>query len=59
MATPYFSTTNDLGLLPPGMRSDAELANVAALVEPDVISYYTQDPAYFLYTNQLGLQGFF
>ena len=57
MAT-YFSTAADLGLLPPGMRTDAELANVAALAEADVIQHFTQDPPYFLYTEQLGLQGF-
>lgn len=34
------------------------MANVAALCEADVIGYFTADPPYFLYTNQLGLQGF-
>jgi len=50
MATTYFdpASAGDRNLLPPGMRSDAELANVAALSEVDVIGYYTQDPAYFL-----------
>lgn len=57
--TTYFSTTNDLALLPPGMRADGELANVAALAEADVIGYFVSDPPYWLYTNQLGLQGFF
>lgn len=59
--TTYFdpNNTGDKNLLPPGMRSDSELANVASLAEADVIGYYTQEPAYFLYTNQLGLQGFF
>jgi len=56
--TTYFDPTSaaDKLLLPPSMRSDAELSNVAALAEADVIGYYTQDPSYFLYTNQLGLQ---
>ena len=57
MAT-YFVVATDTALLPPGIRAHAELANVAALAEADVIGAYTDDPAYFLYTTQLGLQGF-
>ena len=57
--TTYFDTTADKLMLPPSVRNHTELANVAALVEADVLAYFTDDPPYFLYTNQLGLQGFF
>ena len=59
--TSYFDPTSaaDRNLLPPSLRGHQELANAAALSEADVIGYYTQDPPYFLYTNQIGLQGFF
>lgn len=56
--TSYFDTTNDKTLLPPAYRNHAELANVAVLAESDVIGYFTEDPPYWLYTTQLGLQGF-
>lgn len=62
MATPYFdvtSTNGDLLLLPQSVRIDGQLAAVAAIAERDVINCYTDSPPYFLFTNQLGLLGFF
>lgn len=52
MATTYFDPASvaDKNLLPPGVRSSTELANVAALAEAAVIGHYTQNPSYFLYT---------
>ncbi len=51
MATYFDSTsTADKNLLPVGVRSAAELANVAALAEAAVIGAYTGNPPYFLYT---------
>lgn len=59
-ATNYFDVTSqtDKLLLPVSLRNHTELPNVARIAEADVISYFTSDPPYFLYTNQLGLQGF-
>src|SRR5574342_53805 len=52
MSTPYFDAGNadDQKLLPPSVRGNAELVNVAALAEAAVIGYYTENPPYFLYT---------
>lgn len=50
--TTYFDpkVQADLLLLPPALRTNAELGNVAALAEAAVIGYYTSNPPYFLYT---------
>lgn len=52
MATPYFDVSNPalLNMLPPGLRSDAELPNAAAYSENMVIGWYTMNPPYFFYT---------
>lgn len=37
----YFVVASDTGLLPPAIRTNADLANVAAEAEKDVIEHYT------------------
>lgn len=46
----YFDTSADKNLLPIGIRSAAELANVAVMAEAAVIGAYTANPPYYLYT---------
>lgn len=52
MATPYFDAGNDddKKLLPPSVRSNTELLNVAALAEAAVIAFFTENPPAFLFT---------
>lgn len=53
MAT-YFIVANDKTLLPPDIRTDPELANVAPLAEADVIGMFTEAPPYLNYTARAG-----
>lgn len=46
----YFDISADKNLLPLGIRSAAELANVAAMAEAAVIGAFTMSPSYYLYT---------
>ena len=43
---PYFDTTDDdhKAMLPPGIRDDGDLADVAADAEADVIDHFTEGP---------------
>ena len=54
MATYFDSTGNDKLLLPPAMRTNADLANVAARAERDVIGQYTDRAHYLLFTARQG-----
>lgn len=55
MAT-YFDSTvqGDKNLLPPAARTNADLANVAARAEKDVINQYTDRAHYIVYTARAG-----
>jgi len=56
----YFDSTvaADKNLLPPAMRTNADLANVAARAEKDVISQYTARAHYLLFTaRQVSSEG--
>ena len=52
----YFDPVNSAGdkaMLPYSAQTSKDLANAAALAEASVISYYTGNPPYFLYTTFL------
>lgn len=52
----YFDPVNvpaDKNMLPASARTNADLANAAALAEAAVISYFTGNPPYYLYTTFL------
>lgn len=50
MATYFDSAGNDKLLLPPAVRTNTDLVNVAAEAERDVIEHYTARAPYLLYT---------
>jgi hypothetical protein len=54
MATYFDSTGTDKLLLPPAARTNADLANVAARAEKDVINEYTGRAPYVMYTARTG-----
>jgi len=54
VATYFDSTGNDKLLLVPAVRTNADLANVAAEAEKDVIEHYSDRSHYFWYTARYG-----
>lgn len=58
MAT-YFVVADDKLLLPPAARTNADLANVAADAEKDVIGHYTARAHYTWFTARLGFAPYF
>lgn len=46
----YFDPTAQKNLLPPAIRNDPEVANLAPVCEAAVIGWYTMRPPYFFYT---------